>query len=67
MSYKQRLTPWAIARLLPDMQRTIVGRFRSRSDADGHLQFLQRQIPNASFVVIFDQQSEVEQEHSLSL
>ncbi len=28
----------AIARLLPNMQRIIVGRFRNWSDADGHLQ-----------------------------
>ncbi len=60
MSYKERLQAWTIVRLLPDMQRTIVGRFRHRSDADGHLQFLQQQVPNASFAVVFDCQSGVE-------
>jgi hypothetical protein len=55
-----RLYPWAIARLLPNMQRTIVGRFRSRSDADGHLQCLRQLIPNASFVVVFDCQADIE-------
>lgn len=55
MTYKERLMPWAIARLLPNMQRIIVGRFRNRSDADGHLSFLRRCIPDGNFVVIFDQ------------
>jgi hypothetical protein len=62
MTYKERLTPWTIVRFLPDMQRTIVARFRHRSDADGHLQFLRQQIPNTSFEVIFDCQPQVNQE-----
>ena len=60
MSYKERLTPWTIVRLLPDMQRVTVGRFRSRSDADGHIRFLRQQIPYGSFEVIFDSQPPVE-------
>jgi hypothetical protein len=36
------------------MQRIVVGRFRKRSDADGDLNVLQRQIPEAKFVVMFD-------------
>lgn len=54
IAYLQQLHPWAIARLLPNCQRTIVGRFRSRSDADGHLQCLRQLMPHASFVVVFD-------------
>jgi hypothetical protein len=54
MSYKERLNPWTIVRILPDMKRVNVGRFRSRSDADGHLKFLRQQMPNASFEVVFD-------------
>lgn len=60
MSYRERLTPWTIVRLLPDMQRVIIGRFRSRSDADGHIRFLRQQIPYGSFEVIFDSQPQVE-------
>ncbi|MEQ9373006.1 MAG: hypothetical protein RIG63_28890 [Coleofasciculus chthonoplastes F3-SA18-01] len=60
ITYRQRLTPWAIAQLLPNMQRTIVGRFRSRSDADGHLRCLRQLIPHASFVVVFDPQPDEE-------
>jgi hypothetical protein len=58
VAYKQRLNSWAIARLLPDTQRQIVARFRSRSDADGYVQHLRQVIPNASFMVVFDCQRE---------
>ena len=54
IAYRERLNSWAIARLLPDMQRVIVGRFRSRSDAEGHREHLHQMIPNACFVVVFD-------------
>jgi hypothetical protein len=56
--YKERLNPWAIARLLPNMQRVIVGRFRTRPDAEGHLRCLRQLIPGASFVMVFDCQNE---------
>ena len=59
-AYPARLNPWAIVRLLPNMQRVIVGRFRSRSDADGHLQCLRQLIPHASFVVVFDLEPDIE-------
>jgi hypothetical protein len=52
--YKERLNPWVLVRLLPNMQRITVGQFRNRSDADGHLEILRRLIPNAKFVVMFN-------------
>ncbi len=54
MPYKERLNPWVLVRLLPNMQRLTVGQFRTRSDADGHLQILRRLIPQAKFVVMFN-------------
>ncbi|NEQ88727.1 MAG: hypothetical protein F6K26_55185 [Moorea sp. SIO2I5] len=54
MSYSQRLYPWAIIRLLPQMQRVVVRRFRNRSDAEGHLQALKRLMPDGKFIIIFD-------------
>ena len=33
MTYSQRLYPWAVIHLLPQMQRVVVGRYRNRSDA----------------------------------
>lgn len=58
VAYKARLNSWAIARLLPDAQRQIVARFRSRSDADGYMQHLMQITPDASFMVVFDCQRE---------
>lgn len=57
-TYKERLNPWAITRLLPDVQRVTVARFCSRSDADGHLQILRKLMPDARFTVVFDSQRE---------
>ncbi len=54
MPYEKRLSPWIIVRLLPNLQRTVVGRFRSWSDADGHLRVLKGLLPNARLTVIFD-------------
>ncbi len=54
MPYEKRLSPWIIVRLLPNLQRTVVGRFRSLSDADGHLRVLKGLLPNARLTVIFD-------------
>ncbi len=54
MTYEKRLSPWIIVRLLPNMQRVVVGRFRRRCDAEGHLQVLQRLIPDAQMIVVFD-------------
>ena len=41
-------------RFLPSEQWVIVARFYSRSDAEGHFQFLRRNLPNARFRVVFD-------------
>lgn len=54
ITYRDHLSSWAIARLLPNLQRTIVARFRSRSDAEGHLKRLKQLVPQASFVLVFD-------------
>ena len=54
MAYRERLNRWAIATILADGQRTIVCRYRSQSDAEGHLQRLRQLKPHDSFVVVFD-------------
>jgi hypothetical protein len=54
MSYRSRLTLWIIVQFLPNMQSYIVGRFRNKSDAEGHLVILKRLIPKAQFQVMFD-------------
>ncbi|MFB2978946.1 hypothetical protein [Microseira sp. BLCC-F43] len=54
MTYRQRLNCWAIARLLPTHQSAIIARFRNRSDADGHFQFLRWKVPHIQLLVVFD-------------
>src|SRR4028118_906409 len=58
MSYKDKLNPWCIIRPVSNVQMRIVGRFRRRSDAEGHLQVLKRMIPTVPFEIMFDIASE---------
>jgi hypothetical protein len=54
MTYLERLTPWCIIRPFPNMRTLIVGRFRRRVDAEGHLRILKQIMPNVPFEVVFD-------------
>ena len=54
MQYREKLHPWIVVQLLPEMQRVIRGRFRRESEADGHLRVLRQHIPDSNFVVMFD-------------
>jgi hypothetical protein len=58
MSYKDKLNPWCIIRPVSDVQMRIVGRFRRRVDAEGHLKILKQLIPNVPFEIMFDITSE---------
>ncbi|MEC4812399.1 MAG: hypothetical protein SAK29_03855 [Scytonema sp. PMC 1069.18] len=53
-TYRTALAPWAVIRWHSPTQRIIVGRFRSRSDADGHLAVLRRLMPDANLQIVFD-------------
>ena len=54
MTYRTLLYPWCIVRLLPQLQRATVARFRSRSQAENHLKVLRRLMPAGAFVIVFD-------------
>lgn len=54
MRYEKRLKPWIVVRLLPNLQRVVLGRFRSWSDADGHLRALKQLIPGAKLTLVFE-------------
>ncbi|HEY9742908.1 MAG TPA: hypothetical protein V6C90_20675 [Coleofasciculaceae cyanobacterium] len=54
MTYLQRLHPWCIIRPFPDMRTIIVGRFRRRIDAEGHLRILKQMMPSVPFDIVFD-------------
>ncbi|MCU0547499.1 MAG: hypothetical protein MUE44_35950 [Oscillatoriaceae cyanobacterium Prado104] len=53
MTYQDCLKPWAVVRLLPNLQWAIIGRYRNRSDADGHLLLCRQQVPDIRFKVVF--------------
>ena len=53
-AYQAKLHPWCIVRLLPKMQRIVVGRFRKGNDADEHVRSLRKLIPQGQFIVMFD-------------
>lgn len=57
-AYKQRLSSWTVARLLPDEQRVTVARFRSLSDAEGRIRLMRQLAPDARFELVFDCQRE---------
>ena len=50
-AYRARLNRWAIARITED-QVQILDRFRSHSDAEGHLHVLRRQFPSDTFTIL---------------
>lgn len=52
--YQAKLHPWCIVRLLPKMQRVVIGRFRKSNDADEHMRSLKHLIPQGKFIVLFD-------------
>ncbi|WP_416667185.1 hypothetical protein [Egbenema bharatensis] len=62
MTYRNRLSPWCIILLLPQMQRlppagrrpSVVARFRKRNDAEAHLQALKRLNPTLQYEIVFD-------------
>jgi hypothetical protein len=53
MTDKECLKPWAVVRLLPNLQWAIIGRYRNRADADGHLLLCRQQVPNIQWKVVF--------------
>ena len=54
MLQEKRLKPWTVVRSLPNVERVVVGEFRSWSDADGQLKILKRMVPADRLTVVFD-------------
>jgi len=45
---------WAVVRLLPNMQRAVLNRFRRRGDAENYVYVLRRYLHDARLAIIFD-------------
>jgi hypothetical protein len=54
MTYLERLSPWCIVKLRPNMQRQVVARCRRRNDAEEHMRVLRRLLPSVRFAIAFD-------------
>jgi len=54
MPYKDSLKPWAVVRQSPNLGWIIIARYKSRSDAEGHLLLLRQRVPDIEFKVVFE-------------
>lgn len=54
MNYQEKLSPWTIIRVRPNLRPITVARFRRYSDAEGQLLILKQMIPQAQFAIVFD-------------
>ncbi len=54
MSYQQRLNPWVVNKLLPNLKQLTVNRFRRRNEAEAYLKALQQMQPQSEFALLFD-------------
>ncbi|MGB5961761.1 MAG: hypothetical protein WBG73_13925 [Coleofasciculaceae cyanobacterium] len=54
MAYKDSLKPWAVVRQSANLGWIIIARYKSRSDADGHLLLLRQRVSDIEFKVVFD-------------
>lgn len=53
-----QLHVWAVVRLLPNLQRVVVNRFRRRGDAENYVYLLRRCTSEGNFIIVFDPPSE---------
>ncbi|PSB35779.1 hypothetical protein [Stenomitos frigidus] len=54
MVYLERLQPWCIIRLLPNMQHLVVVRLRRRHEAEAYLKSLRWLNPTIGYEIVFD-------------
>ncbi|BAU13243.1 hypothetical protein LEP3755_37820 [Leptolyngbya sp. NIES-3755] len=57
-NYRIRLHPWCIIRLLPKMQRIVLARFRTRTQAEEYLRIVSNLMPTATHEIVFDPETE---------
>jgi hypothetical protein len=53
-TYSVQLHPWCIVRFLPNLQRSIIQRFRKRTEAEEYLKALKRLLPETNHQIVFD-------------
>ena len=51
---RARLFPWSVIRLLPDCQRSVLGRFRKRNQAEEYVRSVKRVNSDWDCTIVFD-------------
>jgi hypothetical protein len=54
MTYQQRLSPWVIHKLLPNLKQLTVNRFRRRNEAEAYMKALKQMYPHIQFALTFE-------------
>lgn len=54
MTYQQRLNPWVVNKLLPNLKQLTVSRFRRRNEAEAYLKAMKQMQPQSTFALLFD-------------
>ncbi len=54
MNYQAQLNPWVVYRLLSDLQREAIARFRTRNDAESYLKVMEQMQPHVLYALVFD-------------
>ncbi|NJO39687.1 MAG: hypothetical protein HC769_34415 [Cyanobacteria bacterium CRU_2_1] len=63
MNYQEQLSPWVVYRLLSNLQRQALDRFRRRNDAEAYLKTIQRLQPNDRFAIVYEGMSNTQESH----
>ena len=53
-NYWRQLHPWCVIRLLPNVQRIVIQRFRQRNQAEEYVKVLRQLVPTATHQIVFD-------------
>lgn len=53
-NYWRQLHPWCVIRVMPNMQRIVVQRFRNRNQAEEYLNIVKRLAPTAMYQIVFE-------------
>jgi hypothetical protein len=54
MNHVDRLHPWCIICLQPNLQHLVLNRFQRRHAAEAHLKVLQQMMPAGNYTIMFD-------------
>lgn len=54
MTYAEHFGYWIVVRYVPNVDRIVLGRYRKRAEAEGHLALMRMFSPRGSFAIAYD-------------